>query len=75
MDFVEYDESNLTFRRHTQSISPMEVELVGNQVQDTYRRIMNHEFYSCEQEDCRWCNFLNENGHLKSPLDLAEDPE
>ncbi|MBK7872430.1 MAG: ATP-dependent helicase [Saprospiraceae bacterium] len=31
-------------------------------IQETYARIMNHEFYEgCGKSDCQWCNFLRKN--------------
>ncbi len=40
---------------------PEHVELVRQQIRDTYRSIMNQEFDGCGKKDCEWCNFVKSN--------------
>lgn len=61
MDFVEKTKEGKFYRRKFE-VEPFEMEIVGDQLIDTYDKIKRHEFTKgCEEEGCRWCDFVNEN--------------
>ena len=59
-DFVEpykdkYEKSKVV-------ITPEDVQIVTNQIQEVYTKIRNHEFSTgCSDKDCEWCNFVKNN--------------
>ena len=66
MDFVEKTKEGKFYRRKFE-VEPFEMEIVGDQLTDTYEKIKKHEFTTgCEEENCKWCNFVNENMSVKS---------
>ena len=61
MDFVEKQKDG-RFQRRKFEVEEFEMEIVGNQLVDSYTKIKNHEFSNgCGEENCKWCNFVNEN--------------
>jgi DNA helicase-2/ATP-dependent DNA helicase PcrA len=59
-DFVEpiNQGSKLEFHKEKVVIIPSDIEIVKQQISDTYKRIMNKEFTEgCNKDDCTWCNF------------------
>ena len=72
MDFVEMSKEGKFYRRKFE-VELFEMEIVGDQLTSTYASIKNHEFTKgCEEENCKWCNFVNEN----MPVDaLIEEEE
>jgi DNA helicase-2/ATP-dependent DNA helicase PcrA len=59
-DFVEpiNQGSKLEFHKEKVIIIPSDIEIVKQQISDTYKRIMNKEFTEgCNKDDCTWCNF------------------
>ena len=75
MAFLEKDD-NENFRHIDFEVSDFEIETVGNQLKDTYQKIKNHEFADgCQEEDCKWCNFVNNNFSLETTLEEFEEGE
>lgn len=68
MDFIEPTEED-TFDRKTLVIDPLDEQLVGSQVIETYKKIHNHDFKEgCGEETCKWCNFVKNNFKLDHDL-------
>ena len=43
-------------------ITREDIEIVLDQITDTWQKIQNHEFSKgCGKEDCHWCNFVKDN--------------
>lgn len=56
-DFIEPDQDGNT-NRATIEVSDHDLEVVGEQIIDTYGRIQRHEFaQGCGDPDCVWCGF------------------
>ncbi len=73
MDFVEKTKDGKFYRRKFE-VEPFEIKVVGEQLTDTYTKIKNHEFTTgCEEEGCKWCNFVNENMRVESLVFEEED--
>jgi DNA helicase-2/ATP-dependent DNA helicase PcrA len=69
MDFVEKTKEGRFYRRKFE-VEPFEMDIVGDQLKDTYEKIKNHEFMTgCEEENCKWCNFVNENMSVESLIE------
>lgn len=69
MDFVEKTKEGKFYRRKFE-VEPFEMEIVGKQLTDTFAKIKNHEFtVGCEEEGCKWCNFVNENMSVDSLIE------
>lgn len=65
MDYVEPDRDTGEFRRIQFEISPMEMEIVEEQLQNSYSRIMSYEFREgCNDANCRWCTFVHDHPEL-----------
>lgn len=76
IDFVEPNADTGEFYSKRFSVSPAEIELVGNQVVETYDNIKNYEFNkTCENEKCYWCNFVKNDFVLDTSLDREEEYE
>ncbi len=72
MDFVEKTKEGRFYRRKFE-VEPFEMEIVGAQLTDTYDKIKRHEFTEgCEEEGCKWCNFVNENMSVESLIEEVE---
>ena len=57
-DFIEPDKKGL-YHKEKVTITPMDVELVKEQIKTVHAKIMSHDFYTgCGGEDCHWCNFV-----------------
>jgi DNA helicase-2/ATP-dependent DNA helicase PcrA len=60
-DFVE-PVSEGEYYREKYVISPADIELVTEQITDTYAKIMAHEFSTgCGEKECDWCHFVKTN--------------
>jgi DNA helicase II / ATP-dependent DNA helicase PcrA len=56
-------------------ISKEDINIVLDQIVDTWQKIQNHEFSKgCNKEDCHWCRFVKEN-HLQVALHEVTDEE
>jgi DNA helicase-2/ATP-dependent DNA helicase PcrA len=75
MAFLEKDDKD-NFRNVDFEVSDFEIDKVGTQLKDTYQKIQNHEFsVGCQEEDCKWCNFVNNNFSLEETLEELEEDE
>lgn len=65
IDFLEKESSKTKdFVKVKVPFSKDDISIVRAQVKDTYAKIMNHEFtQGCGEEDCRWCNFVKQQGN------------
>lgn len=55
------------FPTKTITFTAEDVRLVKTFIQDTYARIMAHDFYEgCGESNCPWCSFLRHNQHVAS---------
>lgn len=60
-DFVEPQE-NKGFAKKRFHISTEEIEIVKQQISDTWHQIQNKNFYTgCGKSNCQWCNFVKDN--------------
>ena len=60
INLVEPDKQH-KFQHFKMVVSQKDLEIVGDQLVDSYTRIMNHEFSrGCGEENCMWCNFVKE---------------
>jgi DNA helicase-2/ATP-dependent DNA helicase PcrA len=60
-DFVE-PVSEGEYYREKYVISPADIEMVTEQITDTYAKIMAHEFSTgCGKKECDWCHFVKTN--------------
>ncbi|WP_299248513.1 ATP-dependent DNA helicase [uncultured Cytophaga sp.] len=75
LDFVEPDATTKQQTKHKVFISPEDEQVVGEQVVETYTRIINHKFDTgCGKEDCTWCNFVRYN-YTPVEMQLSSDEE
>ncbi|HTA82648.1 MAG TPA: ATP-dependent DNA helicase [Bacteroidia bacterium] len=72
-DFIEPVKDE--YKKEKLNISEQDIEIVTNQITDTWQKIQNHEFNKgCGKEDCHWCNFVKDN-ELHVALHEAVDEE
>ena len=61
IDFVEPKRNTSEFTKAKIVVSPAEIELVGEQIEETWKNINDHNFGTlCEEEKCYWCNFVRD---------------
>ncbi|MBT8190953.1 MAG: PD-(D/E)XK nuclease family protein, partial [Bacteroidia bacterium] len=73
IEFVEPERDTGVFEYIEQVIDPQDIEIVGEQIVDSFEKIKNHEFdKTCEDEECQWCNFMKENYRLDPALKDSE---
>jgi len=64
--YVEPDRKTGTFAEKEFVVIPEDEKVVGKQIIDTYANIKAYKFdQTCEDADCRWCNFVNDNYKLQ----------
>ena len=76
MVFVQQNDKN-DFERKKIVASPQDIDMVGNQLVQSYVKILNHEFENiCENEKCYWCNFAK-NDYVFAPgrMELIKEYE
>jgi len=74
MDFLEQEYEK--FKRISFEVSEMEIDIVADQLSDSYQRILNKEFTpGCQDDKCKWCNFVNNNFSLESTLEDFEEED
>lgn len=62
IDFVQKAKGKAEFEKMKLIIHPEDLDIVKNQVRNTYQGIMSHQFSpGCGKADCRWCNFVKFN--------------
>lgn len=75
MDFLERDDKD-QFKKKTFKVEQFEIDIVGEQLKRVYKSIKNKEFsQGCNDDDCKWCNFVNDQFSLESSLEDYEDEE
>ncbi|MEZ4979644.1 MAG: ATP-dependent DNA helicase [Chitinophagales bacterium] len=55
-DFVEPDPDTGQFKKREVLISPKDIEIVKDQISDTWNKIKELEFTGCGKADCSWCS-------------------
>lgn len=57
-DFVEPNKKK-EYVKEKVVVTPMDVDLVKEQIKTVTTKIQNHDFYTgCGKEECHWCNFV-----------------
>ena len=65
VNMVEPDK-NEKYKQFSLNITPKDMEIVGEQLVDSYQKILNHEFsLGCGEDDCYWCNFIRDGKLIK----------
>jgi DNA helicase-2/ATP-dependent DNA helicase PcrA len=60
-DFVEPVKKD-EYKTEKITITKEDIDIVLEQITDTWKKIQNHEFSKgCGKDDCHWCNFVKEN--------------
>ncbi|MEP7195059.1 MAG: ATP-dependent DNA helicase [Saprospiraceae bacterium] len=68
-------DNNGTFHHEKVEVCLEDKIVVGNQIKETYAKILNKEFtMGCNKPDCRWCNFLSHDV-ISSDIETEEDSE
>ncbi|MBL4658701.1 MAG: ATP-dependent helicase, partial [Flavobacteriales bacterium] len=78
IDFIEKNERNKKeyVKRALDVTNGEGIIFVKDQIRDTYKKIMNHEFTEgCGEEDCDWCNFVANQFKSEEPVPHNEDLE
>jgi DNA helicase-2/ATP-dependent DNA helicase PcrA len=78
IDFIEKDERNKKeFVKQQLDVTNREgIIFVKEQIRETYKKIMNHEFTEgCGEKDCDWCNFAAAQFQSEEPVPHNEDLE
>jgi len=74
-DFVEPDKKK-EYRKVKILINPADITTVVQQIEDTWTRIQNREFYTgCGKPDCHWCNFVKTNDLAVALHAVSEEEE
>jgi DNA helicase-2/ATP-dependent DNA helicase PcrA len=72
-DFIEPDKKK-NFRKEKVVINPDDIDIVTQQITDTWQKIQNREFYiGCGKEDCHWCNFVKTNNLTVALHEMDEE--
>lgn len=73
-DFVQPDTTTGKFEFTSFEVSKEEMEIVSNQIRETYHAIRAHQFeQGCNEEDCKWCNFVKYNS--LNQVEILENEE
>jgi DNA helicase-2/ATP-dependent DNA helicase PcrA len=76
IDFIEPDRKTGAFSNFKYVVSPEDIEVVGQQIENTFKNIKEYKFdTTCEEETCTWCNFVRDNYQLNPDLLINEDFE
>ncbi|HUR12702.1 MAG TPA: PD-(D/E)XK nuclease family protein, partial [Flavitalea sp.] len=74
-DFVEPDNKK-RFRKAKVVITPEDIDIVTNQITDTWEKIQSRDFYTgCGKPECHWCNFVKTNELQIALHDVNEEEE
>ncbi len=65
-DFVEPDQKTGDYIKEKVIVTREDEEIVTDQIRESYRRIMNHEFNGCGKPDCDWCSFVRNHYKLET---------
>jgi DNA helicase-2/ATP-dependent DNA helicase PcrA len=64
-DFIEPDIQGI-YHREKVVVTPADVTTVTQQIISVWEKVQQKEFYTgCGKPDCKWCNFVKENGLQK----------
>ena len=67
IDYIEPDRKSGAFTTKEIAVSQEDMQFVGEQITETMEKIKAYEFdKTCEDKDCRWCNFV-ENNYVGKP--------
>jgi len=65
ISYLEPDKYSYNFKDVDITVTPADMEKVGQQVTETYEKIKAYEFNkTCEDKKCQWCNFVDNNYKL-----------
>lgn len=72
-DFIEPTKKG-AYHREKVVITPVDVELVKEQIKTVNARIQAHDFYTgCGKEECHWCRFVKTNKLAVALHEINED--
>jgi DNA helicase-2/ATP-dependent DNA helicase PcrA len=66
-DFVEPDKKTGEFRKEKVLVTQEDEQVVKQQIQEAYSRIMALDFSGCGKEGCSWCSFVK--NHYRLPAE------
>jgi DNA helicase-2/ATP-dependent DNA helicase PcrA len=67
IDYIEPDKKSKKFHKEAVNVTAEDIEHVGRQIVDMYDAVHAYKFdTTCEDKECRWCNFATE--HYKTQL-------
>ena len=73
IEFIEPDRKTGKIADKEYYITDEDIKVVGDQIVDSYAKIKAYEFdKTCEDPDCRWCNFAA-NNYVLSPEGLETE--
>ena len=73
IDFIEPDKKTGQFSEKEFAVTPEDLVIVGDQIVETHAKIKAYDFnQTCEEPECRWCNFVDDNYKLRSS-DMNEE--
>ena len=71
IDFVEPSKKTGEFSRKSYVVSPDDLEVVGDQIEQTWKNIHDHNFNQlCDDERCYWCNFVRNDYVFSEELEV-----
>ena len=59
-DFVEPDASTGKFNKQKVVVAETDIQIVKDQIQQTFNNIQELKFDGCGEDDCEWCNLVDE---------------
>ncbi len=72
--FIEPDRKSQEFTTKELVVTPDDTNVVGKQIVDTMDKIKAYDFNkTCDDKECRWCNFVENNYQFKSTTDGEEN--
>jgi len=73
IDFIEPDRKTGEFSNYKMVVTDEDIDKVGEQILETYKKIENLEFdKTCDDDECMWCNFVKDNYNLNPELKETE---
>ena len=65
ISYLEPDKFTYSFKDIEITVTPADMEKVGEQISDTYKKIKAYAFNkTCSDKKCQWCNFVDNNYQL-----------
>ncbi len=72
-DFIEPNKKKEYIREEV-VVTPVDVQLVKEQIQTVYNKIQSHDFYTgCGKEECHWCHFVKTSKLAVALHEMEED--